>query len=117
LLRLLLMNGLVIFVALFTFVYALLWGLDPHPCVAGAQACHGAFVGAGPRPTVGDFAYVAAQTAFFNPPTALAANSRVVRGVITGEFVCSVVLLAGFAASLGLPEGLWTARNASIRTE
>ena len=68
LLRLFLFSGVLGFIAFFGFGYLLLWSIEPAQCTLVTTACHGAFLGAGARPSVGDFFYLATQSAFFNQP-------------------------------------------------
>jgi hypothetical protein len=108
LLRWVIISGILGFIAFFTFVFLLIWGVDPGICKTGAEGCRGAFSNVGSNPSVGDFVYLAAQSAFFQAPDGLGANSRVARAAVTGEFVCAAALLAGFAASVGMPHGIWS---------
>lgn len=113
--RLVVVSGFLAFLALFAFVYMLVWSYEPAACSAAA-GCSGAFVGLSGSPSLGDFLYLAVQCAFFNVPGDVSAASRLGRAVISGEFVASAALLVGFAASLGMPEGLWSWRAGSTDT-
>jgi hypothetical protein len=108
LLRLFLFSGVLGFIAVFGFGYLLLWSIEPAQCTSATIACHGAFIGAGARPSVGDFVYLATQSAFFNQPAGLTVYSRAAHAMIAAEFLAAGVLLVGLAASLGLPSGIWS---------
>lgn len=82
--------------------YMFLWGLDPTSCgVTHLATCKGAFAGAGSIPTVGDFAYYATSTAFFNTSGNLQAVSRGAHGLQIAEMITAAGLLAAFATQLG----------------
>jgi hypothetical protein len=107
LLRLTLISGVLGFVVFFGLAYLLLWSIEPSQCVSIGSECHGAFVNAGARPTLGNFIYLSGQAAFFNQPAGLGVASPAARAMISAEFLVSAVLLVDLAASVGFPGGFW----------
>jgi hypothetical protein len=56
-------------------------------------------------PSIGDFAYLATNIAFFSPPQDIQAVSQATHALQTVEMLMAAALLASFAAQLGLLSG------------
>ncbi|HEX4467718.1 MAG TPA: hypothetical protein VH025_11060 [Solirubrobacteraceae bacterium] len=98
-----------VFFCLWAAVYMLIWAHSPTACPANpAQACSGAFLGAGAHPTFGDFLYYAVNMAFANPAPDLIARSRLGHTAATIEVLSGVglvTLYAGAFFGLGAARG------------
>jgi hypothetical protein len=81
-------------------IYALIWAHAPQACSLDlTRPCHGAFQGAGVRPTFGDFLYVSVNLAFANPPPDLLTHSRLAHMAATVEVISGVALVTLYATS------------------
>lgn len=98
-----------LFFCLWAVVYLFIWAHDPAACPADpAQACAGAFLGAGSRPTFGDFLYYSVNMAFANPAPDLVAHTRAGHTAATIEVLSGVglvTLYAGAFFGLGAQKG------------
>lgn len=97
-------TGVVLFVAAFSLLYLLTWGVDPGVCHAATTACSGAYSGLGRRASVGGLVNLAVQGAFFNLSGTVAPASRFAQGLMDTEFLLSALLLVSYARLFGLPE-------------
>jgi hypothetical protein len=89
-----------LFFCLWAVVYLFIWAHDPASCPADpAQACAGAFLGAGTRPTFGDFLYYSVNMAFANPAPDLVAHTRVAHTAATIEVLSGVGLVTLYAGA------------------
>jgi hypothetical protein len=89
-----------VFFCAWAFIYALIWAYSPDACSLDlTKACHGAFQGAGTRPTFGDFLYMAVNLAFANPPPDLLAHSRLAHMAATLEVISGVALVTLYASA------------------
>ena len=89
-----------LFFCIWAVVYIFIWAHDPAACPADpAHPCAGAFLGAGPHPTFGDFLYYSVNMAFANPAPDLIANTRVAHTAATIEVLSGVGLVTLFAAA------------------
>jgi hypothetical protein len=106
-----------VFFCIWAVVYLLIWAHDPAACPADpAHPCAGAFLGAGTRPTFGDFLYYSVNMAFANPAPDLVAHTRAGHTAATMEVlsgVGGVTLYAG--AFFGL--GAVPARDGQVEAE
>jgi hypothetical protein len=90
-----------LFFCLWAVVYLFIWSHDPAACPADpAHPCAGAaFLGAGTRPTFGDFLYYSANMAFANPAPDLIANTRAGHTAATVEVLSGVGLVTLYASA------------------
>ncbi|MEA2201646.1 MAG: hypothetical protein QOI89_2242 [Solirubrobacteraceae bacterium] len=105
-----------LFFCLWAVVYLFIWSHDPAACPADpAHPCAGAaFLGAGTRPTFGDFLYYSANMAFANPAPDLIANTRAGHTAATVEVLSGVGLVTLYASAffgLGSVETAATGRE------
>jgi hypothetical protein len=89
-----------LFFCLWAVVYLFIWSHDPAACPADpAHPCAGAFLGAGSRPTFGDFLYYSANMAFANPAPDLIAHTRAGHTAATVEVLSGVGLVTLYAGA------------------
>ena len=90
-----------VFFCLWATIYMFIWAHEPAACPADpAHPCAGAaFLGAGTRPTFGDFLYYSVNMAFANPAPDLVAHSRVGHTAATIEVLSGVGLVTLYAGA------------------
>jgi hypothetical protein len=89
-----------LFFCLWAVVYLFIWAHDPAACPADpAHACAGAFLGAGSRPTFGDFLYYSVNMAFANPAPDLIAHTRAGHAAATIEVLSGVGVVTLYAGA------------------
>jgi hypothetical protein len=88
-----------LFFTAWALLYAVIWAAEPSACAVATSRCHGAFVGLGTHPILGDFVYYAVNIGFANPPPDVVAESRTARAAGTVEIVAAAGFLAAYVGA------------------